>query len=30
MIKNFAKGIFNFIKKNIDKRTAVLDELGIK
>jgi len=29
MIKNYAKGIFNFIKKNRDKRIAVIDSLGI-
>ena len=29
MIKNFAKGIFNFIKKHREKRMLVLNSLGI-
>lgn len=30
MIKNFAKAIFGFIRKNRDKKLQVLHSLGIK
>lgn len=29
MVKNFAKAIFSYIRKNRDKRIDVLDRLGI-
>jgi hypothetical protein len=30
MVKNFAKAIFNYIRKNKDKRDRVLNYLGIR